>query len=134
MEKKAIILLGMFTLLIVGMLCYFHYVWSSYPETAFEKYTHINHYQVRFKLHKEYEIFIETRINSKDADNLLRLHQFSYGYNSIDLRGQVLEDHLAQSGNSWYYLEKDGHGQYGYMCICLSNDKKHVQLLEVFGD
>jgi len=134
MSKSVIVLLSAFALLIVGMLSYFHYQWATYPETAFEKYTHISHYKVKSRLHKEYEIFIEAQIDPEDANNLLKLHQFRYGYNSINLRGQAIEDHLAQSENSWYYLEKNGHGQYGYLCICLSNDKRSVQVLENFGD
>ncbi|HEY8783998.1 MAG TPA: hypothetical protein VIM16_20380 [Mucilaginibacter sp.] len=134
MKRKIKITLGVASIIVIGVIGYLEYLNVTYVDRTIKTYTQINKYTVIQKVHDNHQWYSKIIISKGDGEKLLKLYHFKYGYNVKVIAGKSQNDYVNDCADCWYYLDDKGHGVYGYVLYCLSEDKKQLEIYEEFGD
>ncbi|WP_179416109.1 hypothetical protein HDF19_08505 [Mucilaginibacter sp. E4BP6] len=134
MKRNTKITLGIASAIVVGVLGYLEFLNITYVNRTIKAYTLINDYALTQKAHDSHQWYAQMSISESDGERLLHLHHFKQGYNTKVIAGKSQNDYIKDCPNCWYYLDDKGHGIYGYVLYCLSENKKQLEIYEEFGD
>ena len=134
MKRKIKITLGVASIIVIGIIGYLEYLYETYVDRTIKAYTQINNYTVVQKVHDDHQWYSKIIISKEDGEKLLNLYHFKYDYNVQAIRGNFPNDYINDCADCWYYLDDKGHGVYGYVLYCLSENKKQLEIYEQFGD
>lgn len=134
MKRNIKITLGIASILIIGLIGYVEFLTLTYVDRTIKNYTQIRSYTILQKVHDNHQWYAKITISEEAGESLFRLHHFSYSYNAKVIAGKPQNDYIKDCSNCWYYFDDKGHGVYGYVLYCLSEDKKQLQVYEEFGN
>lgn len=134
MKNTIKITLGVASIIVIGVIGYIEFLNFTYVDRTIKKNTQIKSYVFIQKVHDNHQWYAKITISKDDGENLFKLYHFSYGYNTKVIAGKSQNDYIKDCPNCWYYLDDKGHGVYGYVLYCLSEDKKQLEVYQEFGD
>jgi hypothetical protein len=134
MKRAAYLIASLVVASVIALMLYWHWLFIKYPEHAVTEYTGITNLQTLQKAHSDYDWYIKANLSPSDGERALKRHPFQPGFHREILQGKLDNPYLTDCHTCWSYFEGRGHGPYGYVLMIVSEDKKQLQMYELFGD
>ncbi len=107
---------------------------NSYIHRMMKGYVHTSSYMIEHKINKDGQWYFKAVISAEDGNKLLQLHDFVTGFSSLNLKGKIPCLYITRKSNYFYYLDDSAVGRYRYVLLCLTADKKQVEIYDSVGD
>jgi hypothetical protein len=122
----------------VGLWLYWGWLFKMYPEHAIARDTGIDHFVVVNKVHNDYEWYATVRVQTDDANKLVRRYPFKQGFNAAMLNGKIFELPKTECPSCLYFVQQSEHDRlnhpYDYVLYLLNADRTQLTVYEVFGN
>ena len=134
--KRKFVKTSIITLLICCAVTfiYYEYLYVTYVDREVSNRLKTENYKIVLQKHTNHDWYAKVIINQKEGKRFFNLYKFRLGYKSIDLRNKPNPDAISEDNSSWYYMDPEGVGVYGYTLYHLNHDTNQLEIYQVFGN